>query len=414
VIRHKKGIPLLYQETPGSPMQSIAMDILGPLPVTKNNNRYVIVFTDRFSRWVEIAALEDQEAATVADTFVKCIVLRHGAPRALLSDRGANFLSSLMKEIYQRLSIDKRQTTAYHPAANGLVERFNSTLLNIVSMFVNSSQKNWDELLSFTAFSYNTSRHSTTKQSPFYVLHGRHPNLPIDIIMNQSENVYNNQHDYTNELCRRLRVAHSAVTEEMKKVVVRYEKMNAKLKSRLSFEVGDKVYKLTVPKLNVNRKLFHPFDGPFIICEKKNELLYRIYREGDNPSNNEIVNVCKLKAFVEREQSTSDAREELFTVPQQQDEVKTENESQPLLFSHGDVVWFLSRRNRRSKLVIHKDGPFEVLLKSSRNGKYQIKELRQPKHRLNYKLRNYENIPADRLQLCSADELKLLQLQVEC
>jgi hypothetical protein len=281
-------------------------------------------------------------------------------------------------------------------------------------MFVNSSQKNWDELLSFAAFSYNTSRHSTTKQSPFYVLHGRHPNLPIDIIMNRSENVYNNQHDYTNELCRKLRVAHSAVTEEMKKVVVRYEKMNAKLKSRLSFEVGDKVYKLTVAKLNVNRKLFHPFDGPFIVCEKKNELLYRIYREGDNPSNSEIVNVCKLKAFVEREQSTSDAREELFTVPQQQDEVKTENESQPLLFSHGDVVWFLSRRSNRSKLVIHKDGPFEVLLKSARNGKYQIKELRQPKHRLNYKLRNYENIPADRLQLCSADELKLLQLQVEC
>ena len=143
---------MMHQETPGFPMQSVAMDILGPLPVTKRNNRYVIVFTDRFSRFVEIEALVDQEATTVADAIVKCIVLRHGAPRVLLSDRGANFLSSLMKEIYQRLSIDKRQTTAYHPAAHGLVERFNSTLLNIVSMFVNSSQKNWDELLSFAAF----------------------------------------------------------------------------------------------------------------------------------------------------------------------------------------------------------------------------------------------------------------------
>ena len=405
IIRHKKGIPLMHQETPGEPMQSIAMDILGPLPVTKRNNRFVIVFTDRFSRFVEIEALQDQEAATVADAFVKCILLRHGAPRVLLSDRGSNFLSGLMKEIYKRLSIDKRQTTAYHPAGNGLVERFNSTLLNIISMYVNSLQKNWDELLSFAAFSYNTSQHSTTKLSPFFVLHGRHPNLPIDIIMNRADSIYNNQHDYTNELCRKLRLAHSTVNEEMKKVMARYEKLNDKLKSRLSFDVGDKVWKRTVPKPNVNRKLFHPFDGPFIVSEKRNDLLYKIHREGDDPSKGELINVDKLKPFVARQQPT-DASRELFTIDQQQDAVVAADESQPLLFSHGDVVWLLRRHSKRSSATVHRDGPFEVLLKSSRNGNYHIKEMRQPKHRLNYKLRDYSNIPADRLHLCTPDECK--------
>jgi transposase InsO family protein len=417
VIRHKKGIPLMHQETPGSPMQSIAMDILGPLPVTKRNNRYVIVFTDRFSRFVEVEALVDQETATVAEAFIKCILLRHGAPRVLLSDRGSNFLSSLMKEIYKRLSIDKRQTTSYHPAANGLVERFNSTLLNIISMYVNSTQKNWDELLPFAAFSYNTSRHSTTKLSPFYVLHGRHPTLPIDIIMSRPDSVYNNQHDYTNELCRKLRVAYSTVNEEMKKVMQRYEKLNAKLTSRVSFEVGDKVYKRTVPKPNVNRKLFHPFDGPFIVSEKRNELLYKIHREGDDPSKGEMVNVEKLKPFVERKHS-HDVSTEPFTIDNQPDasnlssqqgENNTTDEFRPLLFSHGDVVWLLSRRSNRNNAPVHKEGPFEVLLKSSRNGKYHIKELSQPKHRLTYRLRDYSNIPTDRLQLCTEAEFKQLQ-----
>ena len=107
VIRRKKGIPMMHQETPGIVMNSVAMDILGPLPVTKRGNKFVIVFTDRFSRWVEIAPLVDQEAVTVADSFISCIVLRHGTPRVLLSDRGSNFLLSLMSEIYKRLSIEK-------------------------------------------------------------------------------------------------------------------------------------------------------------------------------------------------------------------------------------------------------------------------------------------------------------------
>jgi len=81
------------------------------------------------------------------------------------------------------------------------------------------------------------------------------------------------------------------VNEEMKKVMARYEKLNDKLKSRLSFDVGDKVWKRTVSKPNVNRKLFHPFDGPFIVSEKRNDLLYKIHREGDDPSKGELVNV---------------------------------------------------------------------------------------------------------------------------
>jgi hypothetical protein len=203
----------------------------------------------------------------------------------------------------------------------------------------------------------------------------------------------------------------------MKKVMQRYEKLNAKLTSRVSFEVGDKVYKRTVPKPNVNRKLFHPFDGPFIVSEKRNELLYKIHREGDDPSKGEMVNVEKLKPFVERKHS-HDVSTEPFTIDNQPDasnlssqqgEINTTDESQPLLFSHGDVVWLLSRRSNRNNAPVHKEGPFEVLLKSSRNGKYHIKELSQPKHRLTYRLRDYSNIPTDRLQLCTEAEFKQLQ-----
>ena len=106
----------------------------------------------------------------------------------------------------------------------------------------------------------------------------------------------------------------------------------------------------------------------------------------------EFVHVEKLKPFIAREESKEESRE-LYEIHPARD-----GESQPLMFSHGDVVWLIS--GSRNQKALHRDGPFEVLLKSSRNGKYHIKELRQTKHRSTHKLRDYRNVPASKLQLC--------------
>lgn len=90
------------------------------------------------TKWPEAFAIPNIEAKTVAEIFVKEIVSRHGAPRVLLSDRGSNFLSSLFREVCFLMNTEKIFTSGYRPQTNGLVERFNGTLAQSLSMYVSS------------------------------------------------------------------------------------------------------------------------------------------------------------------------------------------------------------------------------------------------------------------------------------
>ena len=110
----------------------VGVDVL-QLPVTESGNKYVVVFLDYLTKWVEAFAVANQSAETIARLLVEEICCRHGAPEQLLSDRGANFLSDLVMEVCKLLQIDKVNTSGYHPQTNGLVEKFNSTLIGMIS-----------------------------------------------------------------------------------------------------------------------------------------------------------------------------------------------------------------------------------------------------------------------------------------
>ncbi|GFW76456.1 transposon Ty3-I Gag-Pol polyprotein [Trichonephila clavipes] len=98
------------------------------------------------------------EVDEIAKFLLEEIVLRHGAPRVIITDRGAVFRSRLVSSLVDLCNIDHRFTTAYHPQTNGLTERFNKTLADMLSMYVDVEQKNWDEILPFVTFAYNTAK----------------------------------------------------------------------------------------------------------------------------------------------------------------------------------------------------------------------------------------------------------------
>ena len=87
-----------------------------------------------------------------------------------------------MQKVVRAMETNHQTTTAYHPQANGLVERLNHTLADMLSMYVSRDHTNWDVTLPFVRFAYNTSKQESTGKSPFYLMHGRHPVLPIDAI----------------------------------------------------------------------------------------------------------------------------------------------------------------------------------------------------------------------------------------
>jgi len=166
---------------PNTAFETIGIDFIGPLPTTDNGNKYVLVFTDYTTRWVEAFATSDMEAKTVAKIFVNEIVCRHGAPGELLSNQGRNFLSKLIKEVCDYLKTKKIQTTAYHPQTNGLTERFNGTLCRMLSIYTRENQTDWDTFLPMVLFAYRTSEQETTKESPFRLPYGRDARLPNDL-----------------------------------------------------------------------------------------------------------------------------------------------------------------------------------------------------------------------------------------
>ena len=119
------------------PWEQVAIDILGPLPETKSGNLYVCVVTDAYTKWAEVVALPNPAMLTIAEFLVGQVICRYGCPKQLLSDRGGNFLSELAKEIYAALEIRKVSTTSYHPQTDAITERFNATLCDMLSHYVN-------------------------------------------------------------------------------------------------------------------------------------------------------------------------------------------------------------------------------------------------------------------------------------
>ena len=177
-------------------MQRVAMDILGPLPETDRGNKYILVIGDYFTKWKEAHAMPNMEAITVARIFVNEFICRFGAPEQLHTDQGRNFESALLKEICKLLGITKTRTTPYHPQSDGMIERFNRTILNMLSTVVLDDEHNWDLHLPTLMMAYRTSRHETTGATPFSLVYGREAKLPEDILFNLPSVEVTNSHGY--------------------------------------------------------------------------------------------------------------------------------------------------------------------------------------------------------------------------
>ena len=117
----------------GFPMQLVAVDILGTLPESAAGNKYILVTGDYFTRWMEAYPIPNQEATTVATKLVNELFCRFSIPEHLHSDQGRQFESAIIAEVCKLLKIEKTRTTPYHPQSDGVVERFNRTLLQMLS-----------------------------------------------------------------------------------------------------------------------------------------------------------------------------------------------------------------------------------------------------------------------------------------
>ena len=167
----------------------MGVDVL-QLPLTFSGNQYAVVFMDYFTKWPEVFAVPNQKAEIIARLLVECVISRHGVPELLLSDRGANFLSELVNEVCKLVGTVKINTAGYHPQCDGLVEKFNSTIINMLSKCVEKHGRDWDDHLPYLLFAYRVAVQESTQESPFFLLYGRDPRVLTETALTQPSTPY--------------------------------------------------------------------------------------------------------------------------------------------------------------------------------------------------------------------------------
>ena len=156
------------------------IDILGPLPGSRQGYKNVIVATEYMSRWAVAKAVHEVSRFEVCDFLLENICTIFGFPKQLVTDQGSQFMSELFEDLLVIFEISHLATTAFSPWQNGLTEGFNKDLCRKISKYCNEKQDDWDLYMPMACWWHNTVTNSTTGFSPFEILFGQKPRVLLD------------------------------------------------------------------------------------------------------------------------------------------------------------------------------------------------------------------------------------------
>ena len=274
-VHHSK--PLLLPIAVSSPWEVIAADCMGSLSATNLGNRYILIISNLFTKYIKTAVLPSIETTIITQVFLDKIVFRHGPPHRSLTDRGTNFTSKFMTQLCSDLNINKVFTSSYHPQWDGFVERINGVIMQIIAMYVASDHKDWDTYIPSTTYAHNTSISETIGDSPFFLTYGRKlVKLPDDALLLSL--IRSNSVDYHWErLIRQIRTARQLASECTQQAQQRMKLYNDQHAKDHSFRVGHKVWIYNpAVKPGLSKKLCYLWHGPFRLIEQITPVSFKV------------------------------------------------------------------------------------------------------------------------------------------
>ena len=166
-----------------SPMELVHMDYLTIEHGKTNQDVNILIITDHYSRFAQAIKTPNQTALATAQAAWDHFFSKYGFPEKIVTDQGTQFEGNLFKELCKVADITKLRTTSYHPQGNGNCERFNSTLINMIRTLEQEHKVKWTKHLNALCSAYNSTVHSSTGFSPFWLMMGRKPRLAVDLNM---------------------------------------------------------------------------------------------------------------------------------------------------------------------------------------------------------------------------------------
>ena len=232
------------------PLEILCIDFLS-LEWSKCGFENILVITDHFTRYAMAVPTRNQLAKTTAKALFEHFICHYSFPERLHSDQGRNFESKVIKELCKLAGVAKSRTTPYHPMGNGLVERFNQTLIKMLGTLEIYKKEDWKSYILPLVHAYNATKQETTGFSPHYLMFGWHPKLAIDAFLNLDHQVPDkplSHQNYVDKLKKRLNFAYSVARSNVQKNSSRH-KDNYDSKVRFSkLEIGDRVLVRLVAK----------------------------------------------------------------------------------------------------------------------------------------------------------------------
>ena len=289
------------------------MDILGPLPRTRDGYKYILLVVESLSRYPETIALKTQEASEVATALWTHIFSRYGAPLSLVSDRGQNFMSHLVTQLCNLFNVARVKTSSFRPQTNSACERYNSTILKCLRCYCDK-QEEWIEYLPSIMAAYRaTPSISSTQFSPFFVMHGREMRLPLDneLIATTSTEKHKDADEYVRQLLPKLEIMRKVAQESVKEHQEKYKQNYDKHSQVTDWQPGTRVL-LFNPKVPPGKaqKLYRKWMGPYYVTMKLSDTNYIIRECGTNKEIGHPVHVDRLKLYY-------DTRDEFESDPEQ-------------------------------------------------------------------------------------------------
>ena len=324
---------LVPLEQPDHPNHRVHIDLFGPLIASDKGKKFVCVMTCAFSKYVELVALPNKEAATVAKAIMDTWVTRYSTPREIVTDNGKEFANQLMEELAKNLNFLHKKTSPYHPQCNASAEVFNRTMRRYLQAVIQPPYLDWEQFLPPLRICYNTSVSKATLATPFSLVFGMDANMPyfdFEPSLTYSETE-------AGDYIKRLHAARETAKEqniEYRKTYKEYYDRKNKVKDG-KLEKEEQIFvAISNRQKYKNAKLQPLYEGPFEVCRVVPPDVY--YKKGKKVHVTHLSRVKKATLaleelqedqFVRRDETASPADGEDLVVVQGQPQMVTVEES---------------------------------------------------------------------------------------